>query len=239
MSPPIPLLPRTTGLGEGSKDNGLGYQHCTTPLGPCTISPVAVNRMTNNTVIAPGYVTTYGGTLLKRASGWLVLSAMSTHGNSGGIWALAAMTSNGTSPDPAVTPYSAPTLLLYPESDRWHPHPCEFYPCFADTLHVRKRAAPILASSTRVLRTRCTYCHATVHRNIKEKDASTTHPHLFESLHTCLHACAVQPAPLTCTWCVYCCVCVCVSVCTTHRRPTARARRCRATVACRCCTEPL
>jgi hypothetical protein len=124
-----------TNLGLGSRDNGLGYQHCATALGPCKISPVPVNRMVNNTLISPGYISTYGGTLLKRAADWLVLTAMSTRGNGGGIWALAAMTSNGSSPDPAVSPYTTPKLMLYPESDRWHPHPCEFFPCFADQTH--------------------------------------------------------------------------------------------------------
>ena len=125
----------TTALGAGCTDDGIGYQHCATPLGPCKISRVPVNRMVNNTEIFPAYVSTYGGTLIKRASGWLVLSAISTHGNGGGIWGLAAMTSNSSSPDPAVSPYSAPKLLLFPESDKWHPHPCEFYPCFASGSH--------------------------------------------------------------------------------------------------------
>jgi hypothetical protein len=126
-----------TNLGASSKDSGLGYQHCTTPLGPCMISPVPVNRMIDNTIISPGYVTTYGGTLLKRANDWLVLSAMSTRGNGGGIWALAAMTTQkpALDPNPQVSPYTAPKLMLYPESDVWHPHPCEFYPCFADASH--------------------------------------------------------------------------------------------------------
>ena len=126
----------TDALGAACADDGLGYQHCATPLGPCKISPVPVNRMVNNTEIFPGYVSTYGGTLIKRASGWLVLSAISTHGNGGGIWGLAAMTSNSSDPDPAVSPYSAPKLVLFPESDRWHPHPCEFYPCFSSGSHV-------------------------------------------------------------------------------------------------------
>ena len=122
----------TTGLGAASKDNGIGYQHCTTPVGPCKISPVPVNRMTDNTLIPPAYLSTYGGTLLQRRTDWIVLSAMSTRGNAGGVWALAVMVSNGDHPDPAVSgAYSAPQLLLYPQSDVWHPHPCEFFPCFA------------------------------------------------------------------------------------------------------------
>eukprot|EP00041_Stephanoeca_diplocostata_P019357 m.416832 g.416832 ORF g.416832 m.416832 type:complete len:538 (-) comp21283_c0_seq13:1802-3415(-) len=32
---------------------------------------------------------------------------------------------------PTLVPTRAPRLLLHPESDRWHPHPCEFYPCFS------------------------------------------------------------------------------------------------------------
>ena len=53
--------------------------------------------MVNNTPIAPGYRSTYGGTLLQRGDDWLVLTAMSTHGNAGGIWALAAMTAPNAS----------------------------------------------------------------------------------------------------------------------------------------------
>ena len=50
----------------------------------------------------------YGGTLLKRGdSDWIVLTAMSTRGNAGGVWALAALTAT----DPAG-PYTAPNLLL-------------------------------------------------------------------------------------------------------------------------------
>merc|ERR1712166_224218 len=63
----------TTALGATSKDNGIGYQHCTTPVGPCRISPVPVNRMTDNTIISPAYLSTYGGTLLQRKNDWIVL----------------------------------------------------------------------------------------------------------------------------------------------------------------------
>ena len=47
----------TTGLGAHTPDadNGLGYQHCLTPTGPCTVSDVPVNRMADNPTIAPGY----------------------------------------------------------------------------------------------------------------------------------------------------------------------------------------
>ena len=84
--------------------------------------------MVDNPTIAPGYRTAYGGTLLQRREhDWLVLTAFSTPGNAGGAWALAALTSE----HPDVN-YSAPKLLLYPQSDRFHPHPCEFYPCFSD-----------------------------------------------------------------------------------------------------------
>ena len=109
-------------------------RHCDTPVGPCTISPVPVNRMQNNTPITmvpggPSYLTTYGGTLIKRSRDWLVLSAISQRGNIGGIWGLAAMVSKGKSPDPAESPYTQPQLMLYPESDVWHPaRACEFYP---------------------------------------------------------------------------------------------------------------
>ena len=54
-------------------DIGLGHQHCSSPLGPCTISPVPVNREQNNTPIvkSPGgnkYLASYGGSLFKRSS---------------------------------------------------------------------------------------------------------------------------------------------------------------------------
>lgn len=57
----------------------------------------------DNKEIFPGYITTYGGTLLKRKDDWVVLSAISTRGNAGGIWALASMVSSGPNPDPAVS----------------------------------------------------------------------------------------------------------------------------------------
>lgn len=118
----------STGLGARGPDpdNGLGYMHCTHPLGPCTVSPTPVNSMHQNGALPYKYRTTYGGTLLQRDADWLVLTAISTAGNAGGVWGLAALTAPNAS-----GPYTTPTLLLHPESARWHPHPCEFYPCFA------------------------------------------------------------------------------------------------------------
>jgi len=131
VRPPAALPPG----GAGAQDGGLGYMHCAGPAGPCNISETPVahwNAGKASEPIFPGYEVTYGGTLLKRKHDWLVLAAMSRKANTGGIWALVAMTSPGPDPDPATGPaYSAPRLLLYPESPRWHPGTCEFYPCFA------------------------------------------------------------------------------------------------------------
>lgn len=120
----------STGLGATGPDpdNGLGYMHCDTPLGPCTVFPVPVNSMKQNGNLPYQYRTTYGGTVLQRGPGdWLVLTAVSTKGNRGGVWALAALTATNV-----TGPYTVPKVLLHPESTRWHPHPCEFYPCFAN-----------------------------------------------------------------------------------------------------------
>lgn len=123
----------STGLGASGPDanNGLGYMHCSSPVGPCKVAPTPVNSVKQNGDLPFSYRTTYGGTLLRRTKDWLVLTAISTSGNSGGVWGLAALTAESVS-----GPYTTPQLLLYPESRQWHPHPCEFYPCFAHDQYV-------------------------------------------------------------------------------------------------------
>ena len=113
-------------LGHSSGDGGLGYAHSRAgALGPFTRSPQPLNSQRDTGVISPGYRRVYGGTLLRRAHTWLVLAAMSTAGNSGGMWGLCALTASSPR-----GPFGAPTLLLWPQSSVWHPHPCEFYPAF-------------------------------------------------------------------------------------------------------------
>eukprot|EP00039_Didymoeca_costata_P024733 m.11272 g.11272 ORF g.11272 m.11272 type:complete len:702 (+) comp4411_c0_seq1:231-2336(+) len=114
-------------LGSNNGNGGLGYANSTKgPLGPFERSAVPLNAERNNTPISPGYRMVYGGSLIRRSSDWLIVSAMSTAGNAGGMWAMVAM----SSPNP-YGPYSAPKLIMWPQSGVWHPHPCEFYPAFS------------------------------------------------------------------------------------------------------------
>ena len=48
----------STGLGAPGTDpdNGLGYMHCKTPLGPCSVAPTPVNSMKQNGGVAEPYV---------------------------------------------------------------------------------------------------------------------------------------------------------------------------------------
>jgi hypothetical protein len=80
-------------------------------------SPVALNDAVNNTPLDHGFVKLYAGTLIRRKTDWLIVSAIG-----GGSWGLAAMTSAN-----AAGPFTPPALLLWPQSDVYHPEPSE--PC--------------------------------------------------------------------------------------------------------------
>ena len=67
-----------------------------------------------------GFVKLYAGTLIQRESDWLIVSAIG-----GGSWAMQAMTAPH-----ADGPYSHPALVLWPQSNVYHPAPTEPYPAF-------------------------------------------------------------------------------------------------------------
>lgn len=105
---------------------GVAYAVAKHPAGPFHRARHPIHVDANQEPLLGRYVRMYAATLLRRRNDWLVLAMMSTPGNAGGTWALVAMTAS--QPD---GPYGAPTLLLYPQSDRYHPSPVEFFPAFA------------------------------------------------------------------------------------------------------------
>jgi hypothetical protein len=100
---------------------GLGYAHGETPTGPWTIADRPLNDAANNTPREYGFVKTYAGTLIQRKKDWLIVTAFG-----GGSWGMATMTAPNAS-----GPYTQPELMLYPQSDVFHPTPTEFYPAFS------------------------------------------------------------------------------------------------------------
>ena len=104
---------------------GLAYACAERPEGPYQRFTQAVHADTGQTPILGQYVRAYAPTLFRRKNDWLILHAMSTAGNAGGMWAMACM----TSPDPHG-PYTSPVLLLYPQSERYLPALLEYYPAF-------------------------------------------------------------------------------------------------------------
>jgi hypothetical protein len=104
---------------------GLAYAWAERPEGPWHRSDKPIIDEVGTAPILGCYVRTYGGTLLRRKSDWLILTAMSTSKNNGGTWAMAAMTAER--PD---GPYTLPRLLLYPQSDRFLPIHAEYFPAF-------------------------------------------------------------------------------------------------------------
>ena len=83
-------------------------------------TPGSINDAVDNTPLDHGFVKLYGGTIFRRENDWLIVSAIG-----GGSWGMQAM----SSPD-AAGPYSAPVLVLWPQSDAYHPAPTEPYPAF-------------------------------------------------------------------------------------------------------------
>lgn len=112
-----------------ASDGGLGYAEGPAPYGPFVRSPQPVVQESTMPPLPLGqYQMVYGGSLFKRsASDWLILAAISTHGNGGGTWGMCCLTASSPS-----GPWSPPSLLLYPQSPTWHPAPVEFYPAFHD-----------------------------------------------------------------------------------------------------------
>jgi hypothetical protein len=125
----------------GNPDNtrgGLAYAWSHEPGGPFTRAPAPIHEDTYQPPLLDRYVRAYAATLIQREHDWLVLHDMSTPGNAGGTWALAGM----TAPRPEG-PYTSPTLLLYPQSDRFLPPLMEYYPAFAHDGYVYAPATSV------------------------------------------------------------------------------------------------
>ncbi|MCC6729129.1 MAG: hypothetical protein IT208_07300 [Chthonomonadales bacterium] len=122
---------------------GLGYAWAARPEGPFHPAPDPVHDDARQAPIRGRYVRAYASTLFRRRRDWLILHMMSTPGNVGGIWALCAM----TAPE-AGGPYGAPELLLYPQSERFHPALAEFYPAFAHGGRVYAPATSVAMNRT-------------------------------------------------------------------------------------------
>jgi hypothetical protein len=105
---------------------GLAYAWADRPEGPFHRAASPIHEDTFQEPILGCYVRTYAATLIQREHDWIIMHDMSTPGNAGGTWALACM----TAPNPEG-PYSSPTLLLYPQTDRYLPPYMEYYPAFA------------------------------------------------------------------------------------------------------------
>lgn len=108
---------------DAQSNSGVGYAHATRPEGPFQVSarPIATTRA--QVPLLGKYRRLYASTLIRRSNDWLVLTLTDSGPFFG--WALAGM----TSPKPEG-PYSQPILLLYPESDTYHPPLLEFFPAF-------------------------------------------------------------------------------------------------------------
>ena len=105
---------------------GLAYAWAERPEGPFHRAASPIHEDTFQQPILGCYVRTYAATLIQREHDWIIMHDMSTPGNAGGTWALACM----TAPNPEG-PYTSPTLLLYPQADRYLPPYMEYYPAFA------------------------------------------------------------------------------------------------------------
>ncbi|MFD0715583.1 hypothetical protein [Paenibacillus sp. GCM10027626] len=120
-------------------DGGLAYASADRPEGPYyrhahpVVSESGLGRCVNRY-----YKRCYAPTLLRRRHDWLLLTDMSTPGNRGGTWGMAALTS-----ERPEGPYTGPELLLYPQSLKYHPAPIEFYPAFVDEEYVYAPATSV------------------------------------------------------------------------------------------------
>jgi len=105
---------------------GIAYARALHPAGPWVRAAEPIHVDAAQSPILGRYVRMYAATLLRRRRDWLILAMMSTPGNAGGTWALVGLVASE-----AAGPYGPPTLLLWPQSERFHPAPVEFYPAFA------------------------------------------------------------------------------------------------------------
>lgn len=108
---------------DRDSNSGVGYAWATTPEGPFqpTRYPIASTR--EQTLIHGKYRRLYASSLIRRAQDWLVPTLTDSGPFYG--WALLAMTAK----EPEG-PYSKPQLVLYPESNSYHPPLLEFFPAF-------------------------------------------------------------------------------------------------------------
>lgn len=104
-------------------NSGVAYARSTKPEGPFEPykRPIATTR--DQEPLLGKYRRLYASSLIRRAHDWLVLTLTDSGPWFG--WALAGMTS-----DKAEGPYTRPALLLYPETDAYHPPLLEFFPAF-------------------------------------------------------------------------------------------------------------
>ncbi|MFX0100480.1 MAG: hypothetical protein ACFFCS_12980 [Candidatus Hodarchaeota archaeon] len=124
-----------------NRDNtrgGLAYAWADKPEGPYNRANTPIHEDIHQEPLLGRYVRAYAGTLIQRAEDWMVICMMSTKGNAGGTWALACM----VAPDPEG-PYSPPTLLMYPQSEVFHPMLAEFFPAFVHDGHVYSPATSV------------------------------------------------------------------------------------------------
>ena len=117
---------------------GIAYAWAEHPEGPFHRAPTPIHEDTFQQPILGRYVRAYAATLIQREHDWIIVHDMSTPGNAGGTWAMACMTAS----KPAG-PYSSPTLLLYPQSDKHLPPFMEYYPAFAHDGYVYAPATSV------------------------------------------------------------------------------------------------
>ena len=122
---------------------GLGYACADRPEGPFTRATHPLHLDIEQKPIIGKYVRAYAATLIKRESDWMILHSMSTPGNAGGTWAMACMLA--ASPE---GPYSAPELLLFPQSNDYLPALMEYYPAFVHAGFVYAPATSVAKNRT-------------------------------------------------------------------------------------------
>ena len=126
-----------------NKNGGLAYAWAEKPEGPFHRAKTPIHEELRQKPILGRYVRSYAGTLIQRGKDWIVLCMMSTPGNKGGVWSMAAMTA--IQPE---GPYSDPVLLLYPQSNIFHQPLAEFYPAFAYDGYIYAPASSVAANRT-------------------------------------------------------------------------------------------
>lgn len=124
-------------------DGGLAYAFADRPEGPWLRDAAPIHAESAQPVLPPRYKRVYAGTLIRRASDWLVLAAMSTPGNAGGMWALICM----TAPE-ASGPYSSPRFIRRPQDAIWLPQPIEFGAAFVCDSVVYAMLSSVAANRT-------------------------------------------------------------------------------------------